>query len=477
MRIKEEFKKSGYFWIPSTPDRRVPGTLYISDGGAIELELIEPLDRFTDEPFELFNSINNSSINDLMNIGRIAGIIEEDGCVTLENCVYKEKNRILGGGVSKKSLIHVHKAFVGVAYEEGEDISFNSFSFSVEGIDEWMGKRSVKVQIDKDEKNVIMTYSRPTEIPIDLNNGMKLTIKFDWSRFDSSTTTEFKITQKAYFELISIEEKELDEFISIAYKITTFLSFAIDRVVCLEWVIATSNKIIQNVGEDETIPVCVKIYYQNFPSSKDNSSIDWHKMLFLHGEIEHNADKVINNWIDAYDRIDPALNLYFSTKVGAQKYLEGKFLALVQGLETYHRRTSTDKLMDEKKFKELVEKIVSKCPVENKEWLEGRLRHGNEINLRKRIESIVKPFKDIIGNAKERSKIITRIVATRNYLTHYDESSKLEAADGQDLLLLCYKMEAFFQLHFLQVLGFTQEEINSVVTNSYPLKEKLNLKL
>jgi ApeA N-terminal domain 1 len=50
MRIKEEFKKSGYFWLPSTPGRRVPGTLYISDGGAIELELIEPLDNLLMNP-------------------------------------------------------------------------------------------------------------------------------------------------------------------------------------------------------------------------------------------------------------------------------------------------------------------------------------------------------------------------------------------------------------------------------------------
>jgi hypothetical protein len=200
-------------------------------------------------------------------------------------------------------------------------------------------------------------------------------------------------------------------------------------------------------------------------------------MLFRYGQIKEDAAKIINNWIDAYARIDPALNLYFSTKVGAQKYLDGKFLALAQGLETYHRRTSTDKLMDEEKFKELVEGIISKCPDENQEWLKGRLMHGNEINLRRRIKSIIEPFKDVVGTKDEQSKIISKIVDTRNYLTHYDESSKLKAADGQDLLSLCYKMEAIFQLHFLQVLGFTQEEIKSVLANSYPLQEKLNLKL
>lgn len=41
MRIKEEFKKSGYFWLPSVPERKVAGILSISDGGSIDLEIIE----------------------------------------------------------------------------------------------------------------------------------------------------------------------------------------------------------------------------------------------------------------------------------------------------------------------------------------------------------------------------------------------------------------------------------------------------
>ena len=33
LRIKEEFKKSGYFWLPSNPENKIPGTLTIKDGG------------------------------------------------------------------------------------------------------------------------------------------------------------------------------------------------------------------------------------------------------------------------------------------------------------------------------------------------------------------------------------------------------------------------------------------------------------
>ena len=44
MRIKEEFKRSGAFWLPSSPENQIHGTLSISDGGDVKLELTQPLD-------------------------------------------------------------------------------------------------------------------------------------------------------------------------------------------------------------------------------------------------------------------------------------------------------------------------------------------------------------------------------------------------------------------------------------------------
>ena len=44
MRVKEKFKKSGSFWHSSTPRDKVLGTLSISDGGFIELEIVHRLD-------------------------------------------------------------------------------------------------------------------------------------------------------------------------------------------------------------------------------------------------------------------------------------------------------------------------------------------------------------------------------------------------------------------------------------------------
>ena len=89
--------------------------------------------------------------------------------------------------------------------------------------------------------------------------------------------------------------------------------------------------------------------------------------------------------------------------------------------------------------------------------------------MRKRITRLIEPFKDLFGNKEKRKKLINRIVDIRNNLTHPDS----EREDIDDLWILCQKMEALFQLHFLQLIGFNGEEIKSIVTNCSQLRERL----
>lgn len=463
MRIKDEFRKSGYFWLPFAPERKIPGTLMISDGGKITLEAI----GLFDESIEGLSKV----INNEYELKRIIGYIEKHGFVTLEDCFYKAYNASFGG-VSKAS-IHVHKAFVGVAYGDKEIISFNEFKFSVEGIDEWVGVSGIKIESEVESRKASIIFEPPKEISLNLSGGMNLLITFSWSLPGFPSQKEAKIIQKTYFKVTSEQKLPLSDFISAAYKITTLLCFAIDKTVCIEDVSATSDAIPQDVDNGQATPVSISLFYQSLPYTEREPKIDWDGMLFRFFQIREYAERIVNNWFDAYDKIDPALNLYFSAKTGDHKYLEGRFLALAQGLETYHRRTSSDKLFDEDDFKELTSRLIEQCPKEKQEWLSGRLQHGNELSLSRRIKYIIEPFKEIVGTCKERRKLIRAIVSTRNYLTHYDTSLESESVAGSDLYLLCRKMEAIFQLHLLQVLGFTQSEVNSIFENSHELKRKL----
>ncbi|MDX1370149.1 HEPN domain-containing protein [Pseudomonas sp.] len=459
MRIEEEYKKTGYFWLPDKEDQKIPGVLTISDGGKIELEIV----GLFDDSIEALNG------ND--ELSRIIGHVEKDGLVTLDDCFYTQKNFSFGG--ISKSKVFVHRVLSGAAWEKDEEVTFNTFSFSVDCLDEWVGISGIDVDNDWGSKTATISYNPPDNIILDLENGMRLEICFAYTLPGFPNLKEAKITQRAYFKLASESLRNLSDFTALAFKITNLMCFAMDATVAMKNLSATTSEILHDGGDDKKYPVPISIYYQSIPYTEKVPSRDWHNMLFTFGAIKSNAQQIFNNWINAYEFLSPALSLYFSTKTGAQKYLDGKFLALVQGLETYHRRTSSETLMKPDEFESLVETIIKGCPEKHVAWLEGRLMHGNEINLGKRIKKIIEPFKEHLGLSKDRSKLLRRIVDTRNYLTHYSENLKEKSAKGRELWILCQKMEVIFNLNFLKVVGFTDEEINSVVDNCYPLKRKI----
>ena len=428
MRIKEEFKEYGYFWLPSVPDKRIPGILSISDGGSIELEV-----------FGVFGEYGENS----KLIERIVRHIRQEGFITLDGCYRKslsyspDKSRTFDD--ISKSSIDVTRVFSGVAYREGEIPCFNTLTFSIEGIDEWVEISGIEDDYQFEKHTATISYQLPTDVPLRLDNGMELSIAFAWNPQFLLNRTEAGIVQKTYFQLVSQDTHELDEFISVANKLTAFLCFAVNKIVCLDSTSTIFDTLHQDVRENLTSETSVDIYFRSQFHSKDEPEIYRHEMLFGFEEIQNDIERKINKWINAYEQITPAFHFYFWTRMGAYPYSEVKFLTLVQGLEAYHR----------KMFNE------------------------NRMSLRNRIEEIIEPFKDIIGTDEERQELITSIMDTRNYWTHYNPKLELKAAKGRNLEVLCSKIEAFFQLHFLQLIGFNQEEIRSIGWNCQELRWKL----
>ena len=430
MRIKEEFKKSGYFWLPSEPDEKLPGTLSISDGGHIELEVIG---RFENRVEALLNA-------ELKPRERIVGHIEKNECVTLDDCHYKTLPLSLMGGISK-SLIHVGKVFTGVGYDEGESPVFNTLTFSVEGIDEWVGISGISFEPHFEESTATISYQRPEDISINLDNGMRLLITFHWTPPGAPIIKEAKISQKTYFKLVSQEARELDDFTSVAHKITNFLCFAIDKTVSLDSMSATADI---DLGEGQTRRVPVNIYYSSLPYSKDEPKIRQHDMLLGFAKIQSDVEKKIKNWIGAYKETYPAFDLYFSVKTGEQPYLDVRFLTLARGLEAYHKR---------------------------------KIDERPSVPLDQRIKCIIEPFKEIIGNEDNRRDLICKIQNTRNDLTHSNPDLNPKTAEDKDLWHLYLKTELIFQLLLLWSIGFSLKDINSIVTNCRQLQWKLNQQL
>lgn len=459
MRIEKELEKTGFFWLPGHENDQKPGILKIKNGGRVELEIVGNFD----EDFEFFDKN--------WNIARIVGFVEGDGNITLERCFYTSKN-LSFGGISKSKLF-VSMLLIGASWEKDEEVTFSTFSFSVDCMDEWVGISGINVKFDHKKKSATINYTPPENISILLNNQFKLEICFEWGLSNSSNISEQKITQRVYFKLSSEKTVPLQNFLDVAFKITNLMSFAIHDTVAMKDLIATSPDIKIKISEEKNRLVPIKLYYQSNSFLEIEPQKSQHEMLFSYDAISSNADKVFNNWINAHEHLSPAIGLYFSTKTEAYKYIDGKFLALAQGLETYHRRTTDEKLMKTSEYGLLTRQIINNCPEGYQDWLSARLQHGNEISLSKRLKAMVEPFKKHLGTGAERKKLLRKIVVTRNYLTHYSPDLEKEARKGRDLWVICQKMDVIICLHFLMVIGFTDEEIGSIINKSHILQQKL----
>ena len=362
------------------------GTLSISPEGHIELEILKPL-----EPnIEAF-SRNMGGFN------RLVGNVQEYGYVTLDGCHYIKRNHSMRQGILKvHSVLGVNSVFTGVAYAENELPRFNTFVFSIEGLDEWVAMDAINYEHKEEIK--IVAYKPTHSISFNLANRMQLEIVSSVIHNTSLSPREEKITRETYFKLVSNKDQELNEFISIVQKLIHLLRFATNETVSLDSMSAISDSHVENVG-GVIMPIEINIYSQSGFYLKNPPQVHWMDMLFRFSDIHSNAEQVINKWIESYKQYEDALNLYFLAQLRSQPSLTTKFLSLAQCLEVYHRKTPAfgDKYMEDDEFKTIRRGLIKQFPKDGRNWFGSRLQYAHELTLKDRIREIIKPFEGFIG--------------------------------------------------------------------------------
>ena len=158
---------------------------------------------------------------------------------------------------------------------------------------------------------------------------------------------------------------------------------------------------------------------------------------------------------------------------GASKYLEIRFLLLIQGIEILHRQSSDQTEMDQETFKNLIDVVVNCAPNDMQDWLNEKLSFANELSLRKRLQEMLEPFWHFFKTETNKNLFVNSVVTTRNYLTHASSDLENKSTEWDRLFVLVENLEALFQLHLLQSIGIRQEKIEDLAENHRRLRHKL----
>ena len=232
-----------------------------------------------------------------------------------------------------------------------------------------------------EKRAITISYDEPEDISFNLENGMQLLVTFTSTFPGFPITKSAEVSQKTYFRLISQKARELDEFTSVASKITAFLCFVMNKIVCLDSISATSNDLRQDVGNGHTAPVPVEVYCPTWPYSKDepvkSMKLD---MLFGFEEKQNRAESLINRWLQNYEQISPAFDLYFLAKAGRLPTLNLQFLTLAQALEAFHGRTSNEEHKLRNRLEIMTEPFVNFMGGENRPKLIDKIKQTTRLS-------------------------------------------------------------------------------------------------
>lgn len=462
MRITDPISESGYFWLPSTPDHKVPGRITISNGGKVEIETIGHLSNSASQ-LEQMLSLNTQGEE------RIHGHINQFGDITVDHCTYTKQILSTLGGTSLSAI----NAYLGALIPDGAPPLFESIDFSFDGLNEWARQAALSQVRSEDRSEISITYKKPKNIDLNIGEGVYLHIIYDYFYSGSPETRTLKSI--IYLRLTFEEPQNIEEAIIFLHRIQNFFSFAMDKTIHLLDIIGRHEK--YKTGNAKQFNPIRIFYHGVYDPGEEPPKIHVPEMLFYLELVKETLEENITRWLRYYEVITPTLNLYFSQKSGGYRFLNGRFLALAQAVETLHRNTSEEKFMNEGEFKKIRRKVIKDCPEEFKCRLGPILIHGNELSLKERLERIMAPYSIKFGGEENVEKLIRLIKDNRNYLTHYDRKIESKLLDGQKLYDVCLKIEAILQIKFMEIIGFNDTLIDKIVERSHTLANKLRFAL
>ena len=399
--------------------------------------------------------------------------------VTLQKCAAVDDPfyfwRIVEGHVSV-SRFRVGAAFIGASFRDDESIILSRVECSFESLSEWFSISGFRPEINSDSEPAdwSLHYAQPDNISVTLPGGVQLDFVFH----PSFSFPDYKISQlssgifqQIHVSLASEHPLPFVDFFNILHRIQTFLSLVMNKVASLEWVRGYSRDKLDKWNRE--IPTDI-FYHSQLQGQQNDTHVP---MLYRYRDVSDDLEAIILKWFESYETIQPALDLYLSSKIGAHKYLTGIFLSLIQGLETLHRRTSDETAMGTDDFDRLRISIIEAIPISRRDFMDSKLKYANEISLRKRLKRLIHPFGDLFGTSSEIKLFVQNTVDVRNYLTHYDkaEESRTKHIIDNNLYDICLKLDALLQLQFLQFTGMDINRIRSIASRSHVLRRRLGL--
>lgn len=318
----------GLWWHPDTPNNRVGGVLSISSDGRITLRLMgvlqTPLDRFGVSQ-DKYTFINGLTV---------------DGKAMIVWSLLRTNLSQTSSGTSTSEYI-ARLAIRGVHLNPADpELKFRALIVHFTNFDAWVNQFGFDLtnayRRSNEDAGWAIHYKRPDDVPLYKNEQFAASIKFEVKLpAGHIVQTEASFAQRAMLYIEFTNEALLDEVIEIIQRFRNFLTLTTASRV--------HPVVIKTESDTATISLGGTTHRVEFEvlglfNRRTEKELLLFQMLLPLPQIRDRITKILGNWFDKYERLEPICNLHFGAIYNTELYLEHTFLSVVQAVESYHRR-------------------------------------------------------------------------------------------------------------------------------------------
>jgi hypothetical protein len=453
------FKSEGAFWRPGD-NESVSGDLTYVPNESLTLTLHGP-----------FGSQSGPHGGDALRLGVILGTLVNGTNLSLIDAFMK--SRSFGAGASGSTIMFVNRALVGAHIPDITLARFRRMSFRCTSLEEWFAVSPIKSEWHHSPNAISLSaiFSHPDPLEVDLPAvGLKMKSGGVFNEHHEDIgTLSWSYERELMFE--SKEDVTVDRFLGIAWQCQNLMSLLIGKPVGLRRVS------FPGTGEAAELNAVHHIGIQRLKAPEKH--VHPALMILPLPKLSVRVGEVFQRWLVEGNAYKHSFDLYFGTLYSPPNALEYRFLSMTQALESFHRASGVGNYMERAAFKTALDKLLGAIPEEivadHRVSLKNRLKYSNEFSLRKRITLLLASLPpDVASSLTSGAEgFVDRAVATRNYLTHFDDESKEGTYEGEKLHYAAERLRVFLLTLFLSHLGIDGSSIVEILRENEEVKWSL----
>lgn len=445
----------GDWWLPARTEHRVSGELLLTDEEGGKLIIKGSFDESGDAPIE--QDFHRVILGEAMGGERI----------TLCQNLYIQSSRT---GESTFTLTYkiYGEVYLGHWFNNLEEAVFKKVEIELNHLLEWTRWFSLNSNHPK-EGDAEISITLAEEEPKRANTS-----------FGTITINQRKVAKSDMMKHASLDQEAsiiIDSKKQLNFRdFSALLLFPIQNLISLAAGEPCAIKKVQvwEIEETEFGGGPIEIWFSHHRRrSGAEDTLSPNLFLFSLPDISDKLGECFERWFKASQELISVFDLFFSVVMSPQMFGEHSFFNLATAAELYHSHRFSNEVLPPKKYEEKKGRILSAIDnVQDKQWLNQKLEFiGNRPSYRKRIEQLWDYHKIIMEPIVTTKNIfINRLVNSRNYYAHYDDS--IIPAMGSELDLLTEQVSTLLKSCLLCELGLSQSEI-AANFNKYVLYMRL----